>query len=112
MIFDDDILFPKTSAMRNASCDGTVNVIGLNMGICLFVTGIVAAAAIMGCVLLLICVKLATDRDEAKTKKASARGYAVESADTGKTPAAAPTSSDRNDASQKNTDEIAGLTTA
>lgn len=40
------------------------------MGICLILTAIVAIAAILGCILLLLCVKFVTDRDERKTQAA------------------------------------------
>uniref|UniRef100_A0A1I7U083 Transmembrane protein n=1 Tax=Caenorhabditis tropicalis TaxID=1561998 RepID=A0A1I7U083_9PELO len=39
------------------------------MGICLVLTGIVALAAILACILLLICVKFASDRDERRAAR-------------------------------------------
>ncbi|KAF1746951.1 hypothetical protein GCK72_023409 [Caenorhabditis remanei] len=45
------------------------------MGICLILTAIVAIAAVLACMLLLICIKFATDRDarrEARKRALSA----------------------------------------
>lgn len=50
------------------------------MGICLILTAIVAMAAILGCLLLLICVKLATDRDERRLAHAGDLKRAAEEA--------------------------------
>ncbi|CCD67926.1 uncharacterized protein CELE_C53C11.2 [Caenorhabditis elegans] len=66
----DEMLLPKTT-QQNESCDDPmVQFMGINMGICLILTAIVAIAAILGCILLLLCVKFVTDRDERKTQAA------------------------------------------
>uniref|UniRef100_A0A8R1DZW2 Uncharacterized protein n=1 Tax=Caenorhabditis japonica TaxID=281687 RepID=A0A8R1DZW2_CAEJA len=78
----DKVLFPKTGR-RPVSCSENVNALGINMGICVLLTTLVALAAIIGCIVLLVCVKCATRRDKRRIAKARAAREAAKLNTTG-----------------------------